>query len=216
MEKLKCSSCGGQLQVEENKEYAVCEHCGARYKLNEDLNVNINLDDNMKEVLNNGLGTAKHFSKFMIIPIAAFIIIFIISIFTIFKTKNKTSDTTDNLFNSYEEQLKAEKEAEERLQNMTEEQLNQYEEENKKNLFNMKFNGDNGTKSAFLTKYILDDIIQSNKTHDKLITLAIDGKETTDEAEIIEIKHSLDGEYEVSIDYDDAGYINKIKIDKIN
>ena len=206
MEKLKCSSCGGQLQVEESKEYAVCEHCGARYKLNEDLNVNINLDDNMKEVLNNGLGTAKHFSKFMIIPIAAFIIIFIISTFTIFKTNN----------NSYEEQLKAEKEAEERLQNMTEEQLNQYEEESKKNLFNMKFNGDNGTKSAFLTKYILDDIIQSNKTHDKLITLAIDGKETTDEAEIIEIKHSLDGEYEVSINYDDAGYINKIKIDKIN
>ena len=122
MEKLKCSSCGGQLQVEESKEYAVCEHCGARYKLNEDLNVNINLDDNMKEVLNNGLGTAKHFSKFMIIPIAAFIIIFIISTFTIFKTNN----------NSYEEQLKAEKEAEERLQNMTEEQLNQYEEESKK------------------------------------------------------------------------------------
>ena len=29
MEKLKCTSCGGHLDVEENKEYAVCKHCGA-------------------------------------------------------------------------------------------------------------------------------------------------------------------------------------------
>ena len=33
MEKLKCSSCGGNLQVEENKEYAVCDHCGAKRRL---------------------------------------------------------------------------------------------------------------------------------------------------------------------------------------
>ena len=78
MEKLKCSSCGAELEVEENKEYAKCNHCGARYKLNEDLNVNIKLDDNIKEVLNNGLGTAKHVSKFFFIPIIIFIIIILL------------------------------------------------------------------------------------------------------------------------------------------
>jgi DNA-directed RNA polymerase subunit M/transcription elongation factor TFIIS len=45
MEKLKCTSCGGHLDVEENKEYAVCKHCGARYKLNEDININIKVND---------------------------------------------------------------------------------------------------------------------------------------------------------------------------
>ena len=92
MEKLKCSSCGGELEVEENKEYAKCRYCGARYKLNEDLNVNIKLDDNIKEVLNNGLGTAKHVSKFFFIPI----IIFIIVIFAIVIYNSLTFDSKTN------------------------------------------------------------------------------------------------------------------------
>ena len=92
MEKLKCSSCGGHLEIEENKEYAVCKYCGARYKLNKDLNVNIKLDDNMKEVLNNGLGTAKHVSKFFFIPI----IIFIIVIFAIVIYNSLTFDSKTN------------------------------------------------------------------------------------------------------------------------
>ena len=72
MEKLKCSSCGGHLQVEDNKEYAVCDHCGAKYKLNEDLNINIKLDDNMKEVLNTGLGIMNKSTKFMVVPAVIF------------------------------------------------------------------------------------------------------------------------------------------------
>ena len=51
MEKLKCTSCGGHLDVEENKEYALCKHCGARYKLNEDININIKVNDGIENVL---------------------------------------------------------------------------------------------------------------------------------------------------------------------
>lgn len=69
MKKLRCTSCGAELKIEENKEYAICEHCGSRYKLNEDFNINIKLDDNVKDVINNSLGTVKHFSKFLLIPI---------------------------------------------------------------------------------------------------------------------------------------------------
>lgn len=181
MEKLKCSSCGGELEVEENKEYAKCKYCGARYKLNEDLNVNIKLDDNMKEILNNGLGTVQHFPKFTIIPIA---IIFLIGV-----TMCVTIGSMGFIHNGKDEN---------------------------KSMFNIHLENDGGTKNAFFLESTLDDIIQSNKTHDRKVTLVFEGKETTDEKEIIDIKHSLSGTYEVSINYDDKGYVNKIIVEKIN
>ncbi len=192
MEKLKCSSCGGELEVEENKEYAKCKYCGARYKLNEDLNVNIKLDDNIKEVLNNGLGTVQHFSKFTIIPIVA---IFIIGAIICVVAASTFSFKNDNTFN--------------------EERTKQQEESNK-NHFNFQFYGANGTKNEFLLEHTLDEIVQSNKTNDRKVSLVFNGTETIEESEIINIKHSLDGDYEVSINYDDEGYINKIIVDKIN
>jgi len=175
MEKLKCSSCGAELEVEENKEYAKCNHCGARYKLNEDLNVNIKLDDNIKEVLNNGLGTAKHVSKFFLIPIIIFIIImFSIVIYSSFTFNNKAD----------------------------------------KSSFNFQFSYVSGTKDAFFVDSTLDKIIESNNTHGRKVALVYDGKETTDKSEIIEIKHSLSGTYEVSLEYDE-GYVSKVILDKL-
>ena len=197
MEKLRCSSCGAELQVEENKEYAICNHCKSRYKLNEDLNVNIKLDDNMKEVLNNSLGTAKHFSKFMLIPIIIFVIIFILIFFFAFTNINKTKETINN------------------NKNQIEEQINIQQDSVKKEFFNFQFSNDNGTKSAFFLESTLDEIIQSNKIYDRKVILVFNGTETTDETEIINIKHSLDGDYEVSFNYDEDGYINKIIVDII-
>ena len=201
MKKLKCSSCGAELHVEENKEYAVCNHCGARYKLNEDLNINIKLDDSAKEVLNSGLGAFKNISKFMIIPIIAFIIIFIVISIFIFTNASKNRKIVEKSQNQEQSQQ----------EELIEEQL----EKAKKDSFNFQFINDNGTKSAFFLESTLDEIIQSNKTKDRLVTLVFDGKETTEESEIIKIKHSLAGNYEVSFDYDNDGYINKIIVNKI-
>jgi len=33
MEKLKCESCGANLEIDENKEYATCKYCNLKYKL---------------------------------------------------------------------------------------------------------------------------------------------------------------------------------------
>jgi len=197
MEKLKCSSCGATLQIEENKEYAICNHCGSKYKLNEDLNVNIKLDDNMKEVLNTGLGTFKHISKFMFIPIIIAVIIFILVFYIGFININKNRNTMED------------------NQKQMEQQLNKYQENVKKDAFNFQFTNDNGTKSAFFLESTLDEIIQSNKTYDRKVILVFNGTEILDESEIINIKHSLDGNYEVSFNYDDDGYINKIIVDII-
>lgn len=204
MKKLKCSSCGAELRVEDNKEYAFCNHCGSRYKLNEDLNVNIKLDDNMKEVLNNGLGTVKNASKVMIIPFILFALIFIAIFVFGFTNINKSKKSAEENREKIHEQVKEQNEI-----------LNKQQEEAKKEMFNFQFANDNGTKSAFFLESTLDEIIESNKTQDRLVTLVFNGKEVTEESEIINIKHSLKGDYEVSFNYDDAGYINKIIVDKI-
>ena len=198
MEKLKCSSCGATLKVEENNEYAVCSHCGSRYKLKEDLNVNIKLDDNVKEVLNTGLGTFNHISKFMIIPIIFIIIVFVLVFVFGFMNTNKNRKIVDD------------------NQKEIADKINKQQEAVKKDVFNFQFTNDNGTKSAFFLESTLDEIIQSNKKYDRKVLLVFNGKETSNESEIIEIKHSLDGNYEVSLNYDDEGYINKINVDKIN
>ena len=204
MKKLKCSSCGAELHVEDNKEYAVCNHCGSRYKLNEDLNVNIKLDDNMKEVLNNGLGTVKNASKVMIIPFILFALIFIAIFVFGFININKSKKSAEENREKIHEQVKEQNEI-----------INKQQEEAKKEMFNFQFANDNGTKSAFFLESTLDEIIESNKTQDRLVTLVFNGKEVTEESEIINIKHSLKGDYEVSFNYDDEGYINKIIVDKI-
>ncbi len=182
MKKLNCTSCGGHLEVESNNEYAFCRHCGARYKLNEDLDINFKVDDSVKDVLKGGFKVFKFASKMALIPIFLFFIAFIVVTLSVFKTIRSEG----------------------------------FQEQRKVETFNVKFVNGNGTKQAIIVKKTLDNIIQSNKTNKRQITLIYEGTKTTDENEIIDIKHSLDGEYEVSHKYDDSGYIIEIKIDKIN
>lgn len=195
MKKLKCSSCGGEINVDNDKEYGTCPYCGTKYKLNEDINLNIKLDDNTKEVLSNG---AKHFSMFLIVPIVLFVFIFVsIVVFGFIHSSSVDKSFEESVSQQQEDQEQSEKEWD-------------------KHMFNFTFFGDNGTKNAMFVKNTLDDIIQNNKTNDRKITLVFDGTETIDESEIISIKQSLSGEYEVSLNYDEDGYINEIVLEKLN
>lgn len=206
MKKMRCTSCGAELKVKDDKEYAICEHCGSSYKLNEDVNINIKVDDNVKEVLNNGLGTAKHFSKFLLIPVGIFVLFFICGLFFAFKTE---ADFNKRQEKSEQEQAERQKEADDAAEKAK-------EETTKKN-FNFQFVNAAGTTNGFHLSDTLDDIIESNKNYDRKVTLVYNGKSTTDEAEIIEIKHGLGtwDNYEVIVNKDSDGYINEIKVDKI-
>ena len=220
MKELKCKSCGAELEVEENKEYAKCNHCGARYKINEDLNINFKIDDNMKEVLNNGIGTVSKSLKYIVIPAIIFFI-FILSIF-VYESIDRN--------NRRKETLEAQRQSEERIRQQQEkiqEQIlkekekaekenKEFEETINKNQFNFEFEHENGTKNAFFLKNTFDKIVRSNNKNDRKVSLVFNGTEITEESEIINIKQSLDGDYEVSLNYDDDGYINKIIVDKIN
>lgn len=175
MEKLKCTSCGGEINVDSDKEYGTCPYCGTKYKLKKDVNLNIKLDDNMKEVLNNGFGMFGRFSKFMFIPIIGFIVIIFIAIaFSFFDFHNDVD----------------------------------------KDSFNFQFSLVSGTKNAFFVDSTIDKVIESNNTHDRKVALVFEDKETTDKSEILDIKHSLSGTYEVSLEYEN-GYVSKVVLEKV-
>ena len=86
MKKLRCSSCNGDLEIDDNKEFATCKYCGTKYKLNDDMTINIKIDDNITK----GVKTV---SKFMIIPFIMFAIIFIsvITVIVVAATKYHAS-----------------------------------------------------------------------------------------------------------------------------
>ena len=102
----------------------------------------------------------------------------------------------------------------EKSQEMINENMKSIEDESDKDMFNLQFELENGTQNAFFLKSTLDTIIRSNNKYDRKVTLVINGIETTNEQEIVNIKQSLDGDYEVSISYGDDGYVNKVIVNK--
>ena len=75
-----------------------------------------------------------------------------------------------------------------------------------------------GTQSKFVLSNYLDEVVTKNKTNSKH-TITVTYKETTTSSEdgIVKIKHTLDenAKYEVSLDYDSDGFINKVTIKDI-
>ena len=83
---------------------------------------------------------------------------------------------------------------------------------------NSRFENSTGTKSKIFVENILDDIISVNKKNIGLtVTLVYKTISTTDEAEIKTIKYGLDDfvDYEVSVEYGDDGYVNKVILEEV-
>lgn len=88
---------------------------------------------------------------------------------------------------------------------------------NKKS-FNATLEIYSGTENGSRVGNLLDKVVTSNKTNkDHIITVIYKETTTTSEDEIVNIKHLLDKftEYEVSLDYDANGYINKVTVKDI-
>lgn len=64
---------------------------------------------------------------------------------------------------------------------------------------------------------VLDEVIKSNKTQDRKITVKYNEIETQDTEEISNLKTQLDqfGSYDISFEYDEKGYINEAIIEKL-
>ena len=126
------------------------------------------------------------------------------------------------------EKEKAEKkqEEEEKKQQELEDKINKEQEEYHENFskdsFNSTFEMNQGTKSGMFAKSQVDNIIKNNKK-DKEHLIEVIFDETsygTDPSNISNVKNNLrefNGykfqEYEISLDYDDNGYVNKVTIE---
>ena len=85
--------------------------------------------------------------------------------------------------------------------------------------FNQKFETHSGTTSGFFIVRLLDDVITSNKTNNNhLIIVSYGNTETQEEEAIRTIKSNFTKQenqhvnYEVILDYDENGYVNKITV----
>lgn len=126
------------------------------------------------------------------------------------------------------EKEKAEKkqEEEEKKQQELEDKINKEQEEYHENFskdsFNSTFEMNQGTKSGMFAKSQVDNVMKNNKKDkEHLIEVVFDGTSYgTDPLNIQNIKNKLQEfngykfqEYEISLDYDDNGYVNKVTIE---
>ena len=173
--------------------------------------------------------------KFIIIGILVVIIISIVVklaiALPIFNKVSKEVDNTSNKQQSFFERIfggieglanKIE-EKQENSQNNISEEMKIFTEKAKENtetesvLFNFDFNNCNGTQRGMILKTYLDSVITSNNTKDRKITVKYEEIETQDTEKIKNTKQKFEDltEYEVSLEYDEKGFINKIIIENI-
>lgn len=117
-----------------------------------------------------------------------------------------------------EEEEKKQQELEDKIKKEQEE----YHENFSKDSFNSTFEINQGTKSGMFANSQVDNIIKNNKKDkEHLIEVIFDGTSYgTDPSNISNVKNNLrefNGnkfqEYEISLDYDDNGYVNKVTIE---
>ena len=135
---------------------------------------------------------------FILIIIAIIIIVILVNKIVVDRKEKKNNDNSSGLFSFIKKQITD-------------------------NKFDVDFyNGDfefySGTKYGSSVTYLLDKVITNNKTNsDKQINIVYNNITTSDTEEIKNIKNSLSSEnsYEVTLDYNEKGYVNKITIERI-
>ena len=86
-----------------------------------------------------------------------------------------------------------------------------------KTTFNATFNGYNGTKNGNQVKNLLDDVITSNKTNNRKVTVKYLETKTQETEEIKNVKSKINESqnFEISFEYDGEGYIYEVIIERV-
>ena len=218
MKKLRCESCGGELRIEENGDYASCDYCRTKYKLNEDHTVVIKLDDSVKEVGKNIKTAAVPFMVMGITFIIFFIFIFGVILYEQHEDNKaynsnmaKSQEDFNSNFAKVNEQINSNvNDSKSNLQSNTEE----LKKKSDITSFNFQFNIYQGTQTKFFVNSLLDTVFASNQTNERKIVVVFNEKTISNNDEIINIKKSLkdNNNYVIKYEYDSEGYINKVII----
>ena len=193
---LKCKNCGANLKIEEGKEDITCPYCNATYKIDDEVqhvkyddmeNSGYEFEKGRIKAQKENLSNHTFFGKLFIIIFVILFILFIVgSIMVIIKSNN----TKNNIFSTHISEIE-------------------------KKSFNGNFELYSGTVHKMMVNAVLDEVISNNnKNEDKIIVVVYDGIETNKTDEIIKIKEDISNEklYQVILDYDDNGLVNKITI----
>ena len=170
-----------------------------------------------------------------IIIVGALVIVIVLIVFKLFiglNILNKVTDTQGNIFNNFfsifdkatntiEQAKEKDNENENNIatENFSSSMEIFNETENRITLEN--FNGHieilSGTQMGVSVTVVLDEIITSNKTEERKITVKYMEIETQDENEIKSIKQKIGtfDNYEITFEYDEEGFINKAIIEKL-
>lgn len=160
------------------------------------------------------------------------IVFLVVVVVLIFNHSRKTNEQIFGIFGNVVEQVNGETQSTEDTENQMEEMqnvvssmsnmmdqfMNDESSSINKDSFNATLEIYSGTEYGSNVGNLLDKVVTSNKTNtDHIITVIYKETTTTSEDEIVNIKHSLDKmtEYEVSLDYDANGYINKVTVKDI-
>ena len=195
---LKCKNCGAQLKVEEGTSQVKCEFCGSTFSVDDAYNEGYKYtkgvlkarSEQMEEDFNKAQDLIDDFigkpSKvFSIAFVAIFILIFAFIGYHMYVGFSDSRNSRDSF---------------------------------EIDSFNTPYETDAGKRSGFFIVGTLDDIVTNNKTNKShIITVVYNDITTTEEKEIKEIRNKLSDrkDYDVSLDYDSNGYVNKYTIEDI-
>lgn len=192
MIKLKCSSCGANMEVDpNNNDYAVCEYCGAKTKLSQDVNININVDDDIKKGIKTG---GKVFAGISIASFVIFLVVFLVALIFIIFIGTKVFSGINDMHNN-----------DSGIENNIDFERDE---------FNSYYEMNSSTNSLFFLEPMLNRVVTNNrKNKDHQIYVVYNDVNTNDPDKITDlIKNMEDIKYSVSLDYDSNGYVNKIII----
>lgn len=222
MIELKCKSCGGNLEIDEDKEFGTCSYCKAKYKINEDQKVLFSMDENTKETIQQGY---KLFGKISLTFIIPFLIVAIVAIgiivFIIMNMKNGFKSSNDITKRSESSIRQASNNIEINMDNMISMQKEMAQNSNiefERNSFNGKIEIYSGTNMGGNVKALIDTVVTNNKTKDRKITIKYNEIETTNSDDLIELKGEINDfdNYEVILNYDNDNYICEAIIENAN
>ena len=195
---LKCNNCGAQLKVEEGTSQVKCEFCGSTFSVDDAYNEGYKYtkgvlkarSEQMEEDFNKAQDLMDSFiGKPSRVFSIAFVVIFILIFAFIGYHMYVGFSDSRNSRDSFEIDS-----------------------------FNTPYETDAGKRSGFFIVGTLDDIVTNNKTNKShIITVVYNDITTTEEKSIKEIRNMLseNKDYDVSLDYDSNGYVNKYTIEDI-
>ena len=205
LKELKCKNCGANLQVEENAKEVNCKFCHTTFAVETAENTGYEFEKGrikaQKEEFQNkmkGVSDAVNninvdeVAKTLKWPFIIYAVIFVIMFVGVgFFIVNVALGMNKDIKNSSDKFAVS--------------------------AFNTGYEMDTGTQPYVFVESTLSDVITDNKKGQHTITVVYNDTKTSKPDEIKELKNSLDKSksYEISFDYDEKGFINKMIIEDV-